>query len=202
MKRIATLILAAVVLFATAHQSPAPISEEPTPSPTVKPKPKSTESESSHISRSIRSFEGTWTGTVSSTGQDNTSRNPTAVFTSKKTLLISDRNAVVVTELTMARPAGGTWSDLPAAINASPLVVKITFRSNDLKSDSSNLTINWRPAQFSDWFPKEIPLNVRQKIESDFTKAFAAHPSTTYTLNGDELTGENAGVKTIYKRVK
>ena len=46
-------------------------------------------------------LQGTWTGTISVTGQDNT------VATSKRRMLISDRNAVTVNELTIARPAGG-----------------------------------------------------------------------------------------------
>jgi hypothetical protein len=203
MNWVTTLLLAVVVLFAATQRLPAPIAEESTPTPAAKtssakskPKPKSTESEPDHISRSARSFQGTWTGTFSFTRQDNT------VFTYKKTLLISDRTAVLVSELTMTRPPGGTWNDLPAAINASPVVVKIRSRSNDLRLDGSNLIINWRAPQFSDWFPREIPLNIRQNFENDSTKNSTAHPSTTYTLNGDEMTGENAGFKTIYQRVK
>ena len=160
-------LVVVALLFVSTQRLPAPIAEESTPTPATtrstakpKPKPKSAEPESDQISKSTRSFQGTWTGTFSSTGQDNT------VYTAKKTLLINDRTAVLVSELTMTRPAGGTWSDLPAAINTSPLLVKITFRSNDLKSDGLNLTINWRAPQYSDWFPKEIPLSVRQNFES------------------------------------
>ncbi|HXP34589.1 MAG TPA: hypothetical protein VN827_03485 [Chthoniobacterales bacterium] len=187
------------VVFGSVISAPAPIFEAPEPTATpaaVKPKPKPESIESNHISKSARSFQGAWTATVSSTDQNNT------VFTAKKTLLISDRTAVVVSELTMARPAGGTWSDLPAAINASPLQVKVTYRSDNLKLGGSNLIINWRPPQVSNWFPKEIPLHIRQTFESGFTKSAAANPATTYTLNGDKMTGENAGFKAVYQRVK
>ena len=203
MKRTLVLFLATALLLVTAHQLPAPIVEETTPTPATtpssvrsKPRPKSTEPESDHNSKSVRSFQGTWTGTASITSKDNNS------FTFKKTLLISDRSAVVVAEMTMTRPAGGTWNDLPVSINASPVHVKITSRSSDLKSNGSKLTINWGPPQFSDWFPKEIPSNVQQTFESNWTKEDAAHLSFTYTLNGNEMTGENAGVKTIYRRLK
>src|SRR5438045_3397184 len=102
------IFLLGFLLVLSAHRLPAPISEiQETPAATPlpakpKPRPKSTESESDPVSKSVRQFVGTWTGTTSGTGPNNTA------FTYKKTLLISDRNAVLLAELTMTRPAGGT----------------------------------------------------------------------------------------------
>jgi len=104
--------------------------------------------------------------------------------------------------LLLAPPPGGTWSDLPATINTMPYQLKATSRSNDLRSDGMHLTIVWKPPQFSDWFPKEIPVNFRQKFENDFKTIRAAHPSATYVLSGDEMVAEGGGTKITYKRVK
>ena len=184
----ARLLAGAILLLISAHRMPAPIVEE-TPAATAapakpKPKPKSIQREPDSISEFARHFIGTWTASPSMTLSSK------ATSTAKNTLLIGERNAVVISEFSIAPPPGGTWSDLPATINTMPYQLKATSRSNDLRSDGMHLTIVWKPPQFSDWFPKESPVNFRQKFENDFKTIRAAHPSATYVLSGDEMVAE------------
>jgi len=196
------LFVFAAALLLTAHRAPAPIFEEKTPenAPTpqkARPKPKSVESSSDSAAGSIQQFEGTWTRRETRTDQNN------STWTSRMTLVInSGKSAVVATELTISRPPGGTWNDLPEAINTAPLSATIIARSASFKIDNAKLTVRWNPVQISDWGPNGIPENVRQSLSATFSKAYEATNVSVYVLTGDTLIVENAGQTAIYRRVK
>ncbi len=159
MNRLRHLLLATCLLLITPHRLPAPIQEVPEPATPLpeksKPKPKSTEPESDHISKSARSFEGTWRSTTSSKNEVGSSLNYSY------TLVIRNGAAQWTAEATINLAAGTTWSDFPEPYNAvSPIYRKWIAKSTDLKLEGASLTIRWPGATLADWAPKSIPYGV------------------------------------------
>ena len=158
MNRIFTLLLSFAVLLITTQRLPAPIAEEPTPAPAPRAKAtaaRTRSDESSGVS-SLDRFNGTWKWSGSGTGKNGN-------FTQFTYLLVirNGNSAVLTIDTTGTLGQNATWTNLPAPYNAqSPLHLRVTKRSSDLRPEGSNLRINWPAAEVNDWSPKSIPKNI------------------------------------------
>jgi hypothetical protein len=191
MKRIATLILAVVVLFATAHHSPAPIVEEkPSPPAARSPKAKAADSKSETGPASLSKFNGTWRREASSTDQNGNRINEI------RTLLIRNGStAEWRVDRTAILSPGKTWAGLSAPYNSiAEIRVKVTAKSSELKLDGSNLKVTWPPTEVTEWSPKTIP--------ASFFKPYPYTTSFVYILEGDHLIATDGKTTATWTRVR
>jgi len=190
----------AAALLLTANRLLAPIVEvEDKPLVPSTPQKARSKPIADSGSNPVRRFDGTWTRRQSTTDANN------SIFDYRVTLVISGgKSAVVTTDVTASRPPGGTWNDLPEAINTAAITVTVTYRSIDFRFDGSKLTIRWGAPEFSDWGPNGLPESVRQQMAANFTKGSAATAVAVFSLQGNTLTRESIGTipAVNYRRVR
>jgi hypothetical protein len=209
----AKLICGVAALLLTADRILAPISEiRETPAAAATPvrhkaksEDKSSELKSDSVSMAHR-FDGTWRAAP----QVSNHKQKNLRFENRLTSTIvvtGGTNAVFTMDITLT-PTAGSWPDLPSPLNLSPLSMKWVSYSTSVTVTASTLRIEWSLLpQFTDWKPANIPLSYREKFTNDVIKvrlAQSSNPSTTsYTLNGNQLTLENGTAgKITYTRLK
>jgi hypothetical protein len=192
MRAIPTIVLATLILTATSHRLPAPISEEPTPTvaPKLKPRPVEHNVGGSPAVTSLERFNGMWRSTQSGQAANGIS------FQATKTIIIRNGNAATFTsDSTSTLVSGATWTDWPDPYNSmSPVSIRWVRRSSDLRAEGSNLRINWPVAEPTDWSPKSIP---RSLLLTNRQSA-----SVLYILNGDKLIATDGKESHTYSRVR
>jgi hypothetical protein len=185
-----------LVLLTAAPRLPAPVSE-------VQEKPQTTatpdkaEGSSANVKRkprassednSLQRFDGTWQrkGTTTANGATY-SRTSAVIIRNGKTAQFSGESISTL-------QAGRLWPGWPKPYNVtSPVTIKSTAESTDLKADGSNLRIHW-PAARLDWTPRNIPIELIKKGTESRT--------VIYVLNGEQLIvtdGKTTGILTRLK---
>jgi hypothetical protein len=87
----------------------------------------------------------------------------------------------------------------PIYKSINQLRVGWAHNSTSLIAEGSTLTIQWSPAQLSDWAPRTIPNDVAQSY--GFGRPTVTGPAV-YTLKGNELTRINDPNPVTYRRIK
>lgn len=194
LRRTFSFSLAAALLLVSAHRLPAPISEERPATEETSSKPKSgpakRKSADSSDTSSIRRFEGTWRAAKAW-------KNKSGTFTRIVTVTIKDGTDNLTGEMTSTLLPGKKWGDLPAPYNSmSPIHRKWTSKATQIKTEGSNLRVQWPSIKLTDWTPKTIPLKL---VEGTVTQ-----PSVSiYVLSGQQLIITNGtGGGATYTRVR
>ena len=192
MKRAFAVFLALIIF--SAHRCPAPITEQtPSPPPAASPsEPAQTKYKPRHAaeSGSASRFDGTWRVTSFRKAPNGNT------FNRSQMLIIRNGTAEYVEELTSTLSAGKKWSDFSPPYNAmSPIHKKWTKASSDLRSEGSNLKINWPGQRLVAWDPKTIPISA--------FKNPVGQPSTVLLiLSGDHLIDTNGKQSQTYARIR
>jgi hypothetical protein len=191
MRRALAAISGIALLIISAHRLPAPITEQ-SPSPTQVPPPPQAE-QMKHKpsgSSSIARFEGTWRASEFRKAQNGNT------FSLTQTMIVGSDSAEYVQELTSTLASGRKWADLPAPYNStSPVYRKGINKSTNIKTEGSNLKIQWAGFRLTDWNPKTIPISA--------FKNTVGRPSTVLlVLSGDHLIVTSGKHSQTYSRIR